>query len=96
MLLLSLQATAGWYPEHGSSKHMLDVEDVLASAFLGLWKLSALSSIPKLGGYSLMQLSRLLQLCQDIQCCQEAAPCFTADVKRHEAWCSSLQPLLER
>jgi len=96
MLLLSLQASAGWYPEHGNARYMHNANKLMASVFVDLWRHSAISSIPKLGGYSLMQLSRLLQLGQDIQGCQEAASCFTADVERHEAWCFNLRPVLER
>ncbi len=94
-MFLSLQYSAGRYSEHGKAD-AYDPEDMLAAAFLHLLRLSAISSIPKLGGYSLVQLSTLKQLCQHIQQCQEAAPLFTADVKRHEAWCSNLRPVLER
>ncbi|DBB02107.1 TPA: hypothetical protein ACH3X3_011149 [Trebouxia sp. C0006] len=91
---LSLQFSAGRHPEHGIHDDS-DPQFLLAHAFLHLSRLSAISSIPKLGGYSLVQLSTLKKLCQHIQECQEAAPLFIAEVNRHEAWCSNLQPVLE-
>lgn len=93
-IFLSLQFSAGRHPEHG--KHdVTDPQYLLAHAFHHLSRLSAISSIPKLGGYSLVQLSTLKQLCQHIQECQEAARLFIAEVNCHEAWCSNLQPVLE-
>lgn len=94
-ILLGLQYSAGRHLEHGKP-NVNDPQLVLTRAFLHLSRLSATSSIPKLGGYSLVQLSTLKQQCQQIQECQEAAHLFTAEVKRHEAWCSNLRPLLER
>ena len=76
-IFLSLQYSAGRYSEDGNAH---DPADMLASAFLHLLRLSAISSIPKLGGYSFVQLSRLQQLCQNVQERQEAAPDFTADI----------------
>ena len=95
-IFLSLQYSAGRYSEDGKADDAHDPEDMLASAFLHLLRLSAISSIPKLGGYSFVQLSRLQQLCQNVRECQEAAPDFTADIERHDAWCSKLRPVLKR
>ena len=96
-ILISLQCSAGWYPEHSKGNAKAgDITLLLRDALSHLSRLSAISSIPKLGGYSFVQLSRLLQLCQDIQGCQEVAPLVKAEVKRHEAWCSKLQPVLKR
>lgn len=94
-MFLSLQYSAGWYPEHMKADDN-DPGNVLAAAFLHLLRLSAISSIPKLGGHSFVQLSRLQQVCQNVPECQEAAPYFSADVERHEAWCSNLRPVLIR
>lgn len=97
-MFISLQCSAGWYPEHGKGNAQAgDVRFLLGDALCHMSRLSAISSIPKLGGYSFVQLSRLLQLCQDIQGCQEfVAPVFRAEITRHEAWCSKLQPVLNR
>ncbi|KAL0019551.1 hypothetical protein WJX77_012189 [Trebouxia sp. C0004] len=94
-MFLGLQYSAGWYPEHRKADDF-DPGNFLAAAFLLLLRLSAICSIPKLGGYSFVQLSRLQQLCQNVSVCQEAALHFTSDVARHEAWCSNLRPVLER